>query len=55
MGVDEKQKSAIEGAEAGEAQSKKAAKKLAKEAEKAAKVNINFGIIESALEPFIPV
>lgn len=41
MGVDEKTKTAIEATEAGETQSKKAAKKLAKEAEKAAKVSLH--------------
>lgn len=44
MGVDELTKT-VEATDAGETQSKKAAKKLAKEAEKAAKVNINYIIV----------
>lgn len=43
MGVDEKTNTAVEAADAGETQSKKAAKKQAKDAAKAAKVN-TYGI-----------
>lgn len=42
MGVEEKNKPALETTDAGDAQSKKAAKKQAKEAAKAAKVSMEY-------------